>query len=217
MLRRCRRQLGSQLPGLTGGSSLSHRRLMSALPVKRVLVVWHSRTGLANQMALAMQRGALEVAEQLEIPQADFRVDITTARDATPEDVLAADGYLFCAPENLATVSGEMLEFFHRCYYDMLTVDAQGEGGAGEYTETSRLLGRPVGVAIAAGSDGHGAARQIERICQGWRLRPVAETIVHRNGLPQTKKNILAPKGCPDEVQQRCAELGGLVAATVLL
>ena len=33
---------------------------------------------------------------------------------------------------------------------------------------------------------------QVERICRGWRLRPAAETLVVKNGLPQTKANILA-------------------------
>ena len=34
--------------------------------------------------------------------------------------VLAADGYLFAAPENLAHLSGLMKEFFDRCYYPVL-------------------------------------------------------------------------------------------------
>jgi hypothetical protein len=83
--------------------------------------------------------------------------------------------------------------------------------------ETSVLLGRPYALAIAAGSDGTSAARQLERICRGWRLRPVAETLVHQNGLPQTRDVILQPKVCTPNAQVRCSELGGLVAATVLL
>ena len=73
------------------------------------------------------------------------------------------------------------------------------------------------GLAVAAGSDGRSAAKQMERICKGWRLRPVAETLISRNGLPQTAEAILRPKQCPPEVTQRCTELGGLVAATLLL
>ena len=102
---------------------------------------------------------------------------------ASTEDVLSASGYAFCASENLASTSGAMLEFFHRTYYDAFDGD-----------EVSQLLGRPVAVAVAAGSDGSNAARQMERICRGWRLTPVADTLVSQNGLVQTKANILQPK-----------------------
>lgn len=196
-------------------------RTMNAC-TRRLLVVWHSRTGLAEQMVDAMECGALDVARQLaDAPGAnELCVLRLPAHQVTADDVLAADGYLFCAPENLAALSGEMKEFFDRCYYDVFTASGyDGTTGAtsSDYIETSLLLGRPVGIAIAAGSDGRNAARQIERICQGWRLRPVAETFVHRNGLPQTKASILSRKLCPQEAAERCHEIGGLVAATVLL
>ena len=96
-----------------------------------------------------------------------------------------------------------MKEFFDRCYYEVFTASNSGDmtASGADYTETSMLLGRPVGMAIAAGSDGTNAARQIERICLGWRLRPVAETFIHRNGLPQTKASILSRKSCPQDVR----------------
>ena len=40
---------------------------------------------------------------------------------------------------------------------------------------------------------------------------------MHRNGLPQTKENILMPKVCEPRARELCRELGGLVAATLLL
>ena len=72
-------------------------------------------------------------------------------------------------------------------------------------------------LAIAAGNDGSAAARQVERICTGWRLRKVCESFVHRNGLIQTKEHICASKVCSAVASERCQETGGLVAATVLL
>ncbi|CAJ1450139.1 unnamed protein product, partial [Effrenium voratum] len=95
-----------------------------------------------------------------------FDVDLRRARDAQVDDLLSAQGFLFCAPENLATMSGEMKEFFDRTYYAAL----------------GRLNGRPYALAVAAGSDGQGAAGQMARICQGWRLKAMAEPLVLRNG-----------------------------------
>jgi multimeric flavodoxin WrbA len=190
------------------------RRVCSPPARKTLLLVWHSRTGLAEQMAGALERGAYHTAKEMDVEE-HFAVRRRKASDATTQDLLEADGYLFCAPENLASTSGQMLEFFHRSYYHMFAVDPGG--GAGSYSETSRLLGRPVGVAVAAGSDGTSAARQMERICRGWRLVPVAEALIHNNGQPQTAEAILAAKTCTPEAQARCHELGGLVAATILL
>lgn len=165
-------------------------------------------------MAQALEQGAYSAAGEMGAGKDMFSVDVRPAAEATVEDVLRSDGYLFCSPENLASASGEMLEFFHRSYYPMFTtMDSDTDSDA----ETSRLLGRPYGLAIAAGSDGSGAARQLERICRGWRLRPVAETVIHQNGLQQTASEIMKPKVCTQEGALRCGELGGLVAATLLL
>ena len=64
-----------------------------------------------------------------------------------------------------------MLEFFHKCYYHAFSTHVNG---VGERSEISLLTARPVGIAVAAGSDGSNAARQMERICRGWRLKLVA-------------------------------------------
>ena len=58
------------------------------------------------------------------------------AGDAQPDRLLAADGYLFAAPENLAALSGEMKEFFDRCYYPVL----------------GHIEGRPYAQMVCAGS-----------------------------------------------------------------
>lgn len=158
-------------------------------------------------MADAMEAGAQATAKEMDAP---MHLSKLSAADATIDDVLRAEGYLFVAPENLASTSGVMLEFFHRTYYDAFTVTPEGE-------EASMLLGRPYGLAVAAGSDGSSAARQMARICTGWRLRPVADAFVNRNGLAQTKENILASKACSPAALEQCRELGGLVAATLLL
>lgn len=118
------------------------------------------------------------------------------AEEAMPEDLLAADGYLFAAPENLAALSGAMKEFFDRCYYPVL----------------GRIEGRPYALMICAGSDGEGAARQAARIATGWRLRDVQPPLIV-NTSAQTPEEILAEKTIPEADLDKCRELGAALGA----
>ena len=167
--------------------------------MKQLLIIWHSRTGAARQMAEAAARGATAAAAQLE--QADeLHIILRRAADAAADDLLASHGFLFCAPENLASLSGEMKECFDRNYYAVL----------------DRIQGLPYGCAISAGSDGSGAARQVERICTGWRLKPVAPPLIVNLGA-QTAEQIWAEKTVPAQDLAKCEELGGLLAGVVLM
>lgn len=111
--------------------------------MKRLLIVWHSRTGAARQMSEALERGARRIAAELDQNQ-NVHIERKAADTVTPHDVLTSDAYLFCATENLASLSGEMKAFFDRCYYPVL----------------DRIAGRPYAVAISAGTDGSGAANR---------------------------------------------------------
>ena len=112
-----------------------------------------------------------------------------------PDDVLAADAMLFATPENLASMAGVMKDFFDRCYYPVL----------------GRIEGRPYATMVCAGSDGSGAARQIERICTGWRLKAVAPPLIVCTHA-QTTEAILAPKVVPAAELARGEELGAAFA-----
>ena len=118
------------------------------------------------------------------------------ASEAGPEDVLAADGYLLATPENLAAMAGLMKDFFDRTYYPAL----------------GRIEGRPYAALVCAGSDGRNAARQIGRVCTGWRLKPVAEPLIVCTHA-QTPEAILAPKAIGADDLARCEELGAALAA----
>ncbi|WP_025137109.1 NAD(P)H-dependent oxidoreductase [Achromobacter sp. DH1f] len=166
--------------------------------MKQLLIVWHSRTGAARQMAEAAARGAAAAATLLEQPD-ELAVVLRPARDAGVDEILASDGFLFCAPENLASLSGEMKECFDRCYYGVL----------------DRIAGRPYACLISAGSDGSGAARQVERICTGWRLRAAAPPLIVNLGA-QTPQQIAAPKTVAPVDLARCEEAGGLLAGLLL-
>ena len=151
-----------------------------------LLVVYHSRTGGSRQMAEAAAAAARE-----EVP-----TTLMTADQAGPEDLLRADGYLFCAPENLAAIAGVMKDFYDRCYYPVL----------------GRIEGRPYAQMVCAGSDGENAARQAARIATGWRLKEVQPPLivcVHA----QTPEEILAEKTIPEEQLALCRELGAALGA----
>lgn len=155
--------------------------------MKRLLVVYHSMTGGTRQMVEAACAGASQ-AEDLELV-------CKTAQAAGPEDLRAADGYLFATPENLAAIAGLMKDFFDRCYYPVL-----GE-----------LNGRPYAAMVCAGSDGRQAAAQLARIATGWRLKPIAEPLIVCTHA-QTPEAIVAPKQVGTEDRLRCEELGSTLA-----
>jgi flavodoxin len=154
--------------------------------VKRLLIVWHSRTGGSQAMAEAASEAA----------KVETETALIDATDASPEEVLSADGYIFVCPENLASMTGEMKAFFDRCYYPAL----------------GKIEGRPYATIICAGSDGEGAARQIARIATGWRLKPVAEPLIICTHA-QTPEAILAPKIIAEADLTRCRELGATLGA----
>ena len=70
-----------------------------------------------------------------------------------------------------------------------------------------RINGRPYAVLICAGSDGTNAARQIERIATGWRLRAMVQPIIVLTHA-QTPEAILAPKRIGRTDLNRCHRLG---------
>ena len=139
-------------------------------------------------MACAAAKGAAQ--------EAGVETRLLGAQQAQPEDVLAADGFIFAMPENLATMSGMMKDFFDRCYYPVL----------------GRIEGRVYAGLICAGSDGEGAARQLARIVAGWRLREVTPALIIRTGA-QTAEAILAPKAIGKADLMQCEELGLMLAA----
>ncbi|MCR9225024.1 MAG: NAD(P)H-dependent oxidoreductase [Hyphomonas sp.] len=151
-----------------------------------LLIVYHSRTNGTQQMAAAAYGAAQEDAD----------VRLIRAEDASPEDLLTSDGYLFASPENLASLSGAMKEFFDRCYYPVL----------------GKLEGRPYAQMICAGSDGENAVRQLARIATGWRLRAVQSPLIICTHA-QTEAEILAEKTISETDLEKCRALGSALAA----
>ena len=155
-----------------------------------LLIVYHSRTGGSRQMAEAAAEAA----------QGETPTILKTADQAGPGDLLRADGYIFCAPENLAAISGVMKDFFDRCYYPVL----------------GRIEARPYAQMVCAGSDGENAVRQMARIAQGWRLKEVQPPLILCTHA-QTPEAILAEKTIPEAELDQCREIGAALGAGLSL
>ena len=165
--------------------------ILYAMPTTpTLLIIWHSRTGAAEAMAQVAAQAAADAAA------GECAVVLRRAGEAQADELLAAHGYLFVCPENLASMTGAMKEFFDRSYYPLL----------------GQIEGRPYAAMVAAGSDGQGAVRQIERIATGWRLKRIADSLIICTHA-QTPEAIAAPKLLGEADLALCRDLGATFSA----
>src|ERR1700727_1413893 len=160
--------------------------------MKTLLIIYHSMTGGTQQMAQAAAAGARA--------EPGVAVSLLRAAEAHAEDVLEADGYIFATPENLAGMFGMLKDFFDRTYYAAF----------------ERVNGRAFVTLICAGSDGRGAAQQIDRIAAGWRLKPIADPYIVCTHA-QRPEEILRHKSIDAACLARCDELGRTIASGLAL
>lgn len=167
---------------------------------KSLLIIWHSRTGASEQAAKAAAAAATALIEELLTMDnhTPYQVLLRQAHEVSLAELLEAQAYLFCAPENLATLSGQMKEFFDRYYYELL----------------GNIEGRYYSAIIAAGTDGAGALKQLQRICTGWRLNEAVPAII-LNTATATEEQILAPKKLSPEQIVRACEVGATLMALI--
>lgn len=155
--------------------------------MKKLLIVYYSYTGGTRQLAKAAAKAARG--------EKAVETILMRAEDCEAEDMLAADGYIFATPENLAAIAGVMKAFFDRCYYPCL----------------GHIEGRPYALIVCAGSDGSNAVRQAERIATGWRLKKVADSQIACTHA-QTPEEILAEKIIGAEDLATAEETGATLA-----
>ena len=113
----------------------------------RILLVTHSPS--PNTRALRDAAIASVAAH------ADVELVTRDSLDATPDDVLSADGVAMGTTENFGAMAGRTKDFFERIYYPCL----------------ERTQGLPFVLYVRAGLDGAGTLQGIERITNGlsWR------------------------------------------------
>jgi len=164
--------------------------------MKTLLIVYYSMTGGSEQLARASHdAAAAEEGLTVKLQQAQ-----ACQNDEMSEEMLAADGYIFVCPENLAALAGGMKMFFDAQYYPLL----------------GRIEGRPYAAMICAGSDGTNARAQLQRICTGWRLKPVMDTPIICTHA-QSEVEILAPKTINAMDLAKAHEMGATLAAGIAM
>jgi multimeric flavodoxin WrbA len=150
---------------------------------RKLLIVYHTQFGATAQMAESAYAGARAID--------DVDTRLLRAGSAGVDDLIATDGLLVATSENFGGMAGLIKDFFERTYYPC-------EG---------RLEGRPYAVLIAAGTDGTGAMRDVDRVATGLRLHKVHPGIIYKSGLTAQ------PQVVPPEILARCMEVGATLAA----
>jgi multimeric flavodoxin WrbA len=122
-------------------------------PQLRILIVYASQSGKAEQLANAVERGALAeggVVRKLHGTLAGL------------DDLLWCRALVIVTPENFGYMAGAVKDFFDRTFYP-----AQ-----------DKVTNLPYGVVVRAGNDGSFALAAVERIARGYPLKRVAEPIL---------------------------------------
>lgn len=145
---------------------------------KHLLIVYYSQSGTTDRMAQAVIRGASHTAIE------NVEVRVRDALDASPDDVLWADGYIFGTPENFGYMSGALKYFFDRVYYPCL----------------DQIGGRPYSLFVRAGNDGTAAISSIRRILTGLAVKEVQEPLLIAGAFDERRLDA-------------CTELGMAMAA----
>lgn len=122
---------------------------------KHLLIVFHSQSGRAESLALAVYKGALR--------EHDVKVKLCRAIDAQSADMLWADALLMVSPENFGAASGGIKDFLDRVYYPLERIGKQA---------------LPYALIISAGNDGSGCERQLERILKGMAAKKIQDSCI---------------------------------------
>lgn len=126
---------------------------------KKLLIVYHSRSGTVKKMADAIISGARTGTS--------IEVEVVNPLEANPEQIKSSQAIIIGTPENFGYMSGAIKHFFEEIYYECL--------------ESTR--GLSYALFVAADNDGSGAVASIEKIITGLGWNDVAQPIICKNGV----------------------------------
>ncbi len=156
-----------------------------------LLVVHHSPSRSMQALVAALLDGAGD--EEI----AGVEVTDRPALEATPDDVLAADGYLLATPANFGYMSGALKHFFDSTF---LAVGGSLSDDGSPADDGGGTSGRPFGLLVHGRYDTTGAVRSVLSIVGGLGWKQSSE--------------VLAVMGDVDDADRGAAyELGATLAA----
>ena len=123
---------------------------------RRLLIVFHSRSGATQALADAVIAGA--TAAEIE----GVEVRVKRAFDTTVDDVRWAEALILGTPENFGYMSGALKDFFERIFYVLL----------------DETQGLPYALFVKGGHDGEGAITSVERIVAGLKWKAVQPPVL---------------------------------------
>jgi multimeric flavodoxin WrbA len=134
--------------------------------VARLLVVHHSPTASVRALTDAVVAGAHDDAIE------GVEVMVRPALEATADDVLGADGYLFGTTANFGYMSGALKHFFD-------TIFLEAGGALSDDGSASPATGgkKPFGLYVHGRYDTTGAVRSVQSIVQALPWRQAAEVL----------------------------------------
>jgi len=118
----------------------------------KVLVVYHTRTGNTEKLALAVKEGA---------ESSGIDVILKKASEASLEDLLSSDGYCFGTPDYFSYMAGMLKDFFDRTCYS-------SEG---------KITNRPY-VCFVSHGGGAKAVGSLEKMGERFKLRKITEPLL---------------------------------------
>jgi multimeric flavodoxin WrbA len=126
------------------------------MATRRLLVVYHSRSGSTGKLCEAVVEGTAEAAAE------NVDVQVLGAFEAGAEDVRKSDAVILGTPANFGYMSGALKDFFERIYHPLL----------------EQTVALPYGLFVKGDTDADGAVRSVEGIVTGLRWRRVLPPVV---------------------------------------
>lgn len=120
---------------------------------KKVLLIYHSQSGLNKKLADACLEGC---------KKENVEVVFKNAKETILEDVTECSGIIIVSPEYFGYMAGAMKDFFDRTYYPARDLS----------------VNLPYALIIGCENDGRGAERSIETIAKGYVLKKVLDNLI---------------------------------------
>lgn len=137
---------------------------------KQILIVYHSQGGNTEAAAQAVADGVGTVKGVVPV--------VKHVSEAGVEDLTGCDAVCFGTPDYFSYMAGMLKDFFDRTFYP-----TQGQ-----------LDNKPCGIFVTHGGGGK-ASKSVEKICQSFKLKQIAPTVLVKDKPDETARIALRKLG----------------------